>query len=253
MRSLFKVSSLMRTRADLVRDRWMTFKCYRLYRKVFTNDQEEELAAYVAHSAKLYYGLTTSDLHEYAIANNIAICERPSKIIATKGTKQVGAFTSSERGQLITLALAVSASAFVQFARCSQEKPVLLILDNHESHSSIPVLNLCKSNGVVLLSFPPHTSHKLQPLDRMVFGPLKRYFNSSADGWLKSNPGRTINIYDIPLILKPLGLTPKNDDEYFPSEVTNRPINDLAKLNLVESNLTASKENDELRHLTPSP
>ncbi|KAF2889733.1 hypothetical protein ILUMI_16440 [Ignelater luminosus] len=77
----------------------------------------------------------------------------------------------------------------------------------------------------------------MQSLDRMVFGPLKRYFNSSADGWLKSNPGRTMNIYDIPLILKPLSLTPKNvqkgfsvtriwpynrevfeDDEYFPSE-----------------------------------
>ncbi|KAF2889488.1 hypothetical protein ILUMI_16686 [Ignelater luminosus] len=88
-----------------------------------------------------------------------------------------------------------------------------------------------------------------------------------------------MNIYDIPLILKealPLVLRPKNvqkgfsvtgiwpynqkvfeDDEYLISEVTNRLINesehDLAKLNLVESNLTASKENDRLRHLTPSP
>ncbi|KAF2883613.1 hypothetical protein ILUMI_22563 [Ignelater luminosus] len=53
--------------------------CYTLHRKVFTKDQEEELAAYVAHSAKLYYGLTTSDLrklaYEYAIANNITISE----------------------------------------------------------------------------------------------------------------------------------------------------------------------------------
>ncbi|KAF2889487.1 hypothetical protein ILUMI_16685 [Ignelater luminosus] len=52
---------------------------YTLHRKVFTKDQEEELGAYVAHSAKLYYGLTTSDLrklaYEYAIANNIAVSE----------------------------------------------------------------------------------------------------------------------------------------------------------------------------------
>ncbi|KAF2879455.1 hypothetical protein ILUMI_26716 [Ignelater luminosus] len=137
-----------------------------------------------------------------------------------------------------------------------QEKPVLLTLDNHESHFSIPALNFCKSNGVVLLSFLPHTSHKLQLLERTMFGPLKRYFNNSTDGWLKSNLGRTMSVYDIPL---EFGHTIEEfeDDEYLPSEVTNRPINeskhDLAKLYLVESNLTASKENDELRHLTPSP
>ncbi|KAF2883865.1 hypothetical protein ILUMI_22310 [Ignelater luminosus] len=298
---------------------------YTLHRKVFTNDQDEELAAYVAHynfrppQARIRICYCQQHCH-YVDETELTTVQRPSKIIATTGTKQVEAVTSAEKRQLITLALTVSASGnsippflifcrknfknvmlantppgcvgavhssgwmtsekfflfikhFVRFARCSQEKPVLLILDNHESHLSIPVLNFCKSNGVVLFSFPPHASHKLQPLDRTVFGPLKRYFNSSADGWLKSNPGRTINIYDIPLILKEalsLALTQKNvqkgfsvtgiwpcnreafeDDEYLPPEVTNRPINesehDLAKLNLVES-----KKNDELTHLTPS-
>lgn len=52
---------------------------------------------------------------------------------------------------------------FTTFTRCTKDKPVLLILDNHESHLWIPVLNHCKVNGVVLLSFPPHTSHRLQP------------------------------------------------------------------------------------------
>ena len=57
---------------------------------------------------------------------------------------------------------------------------VLIIFDNHESHISIDSINLAKGNGIVLLIFPPHTSHKLQPLDRTVYGPFKKYYYASA-------------------------------------------------------------------------
>ncbi|XP_046671044.1 uncharacterized protein LOC124361051 [Homalodisca vitripennis] len=39
--------------------------------------------------------------------------------------------------------------------RSSKGNPCLLVLDNHESHLSIEVLNFCKENGIVMLSFPP--------------------------------------------------------------------------------------------------
>jgi hypothetical protein len=61
---------------------------------------------------------------------------------------------------------------FTTFSRCTKDKHVLLILDNHESHLSIPVLNHCKVNGVVLLSFPPHTLslfHPRGPIDTKSF------------------------------------------------------------------------------------
>lgn len=97
-----------------------------------------------------------------------------------------------------------------------------------------------------MLSFPPHCSHKLQPLDRSVFGPLKRYVNSACDGWMRDNPGRTISIYNIPAIVKtalPAAITPSNitsgfcvsgispfnpnvfvhDVDFAPSFVTDRP------------------------------
>jgi len=79
---------------------------------------------------------------------------------------------------------------------------VLLLLDNQESHLSIPVIDYCKDNGVVLLSFLPHCSHQLQPLDLSVYGPLKKFINSASDAWLKNNPGKTVTIYDIPEIVK---------------------------------------------------
>jgi hypothetical protein len=45
---------------------------------------------------------------------------------------------------------------------CKQDL-VLLILDNHASHLLIPAINVAKENGILLLTLPPHTSHKLEP------------------------------------------------------------------------------------------
>lgn len=91
---------------------------------------------------------------------------------------------------------------FHQYTRSTPEKPCLLVLDNHGSHMSLPVINFCRENGIVLLTIPPHTSHRLQPLDRTVFGPLKRYVSESCAGKMRSQAGRPLTIYDIPSIVK---------------------------------------------------
>ena len=102
---------------------------------------------------------------------------------------------------------------FVHYARCTKERPCLLILDNHESHLSIDGLTYVKEYGVVMLSLPPHCSHRLQPLDRSVYGPLKKHVNSACDSWILSRPGNTMSIYDIPAIVAtclPRTATPSN-------------------------------------------
>ncbi|CAF4822893.1 unnamed protein product [Pieris macdunnoughi] len=91
---------------------------------------------------------------------------------------------------------------FIKFSNASLTHKVLLVLDNHSSHIHINTLDFCKENGITLLSFPPHCSHKLQPLDRSVFGPLKKAINTACDGWMRSHPGKTMSIYHIPGIIK---------------------------------------------------
>ena len=66
-------------------------------------------------------------------------------------------------------------------ARPSTEKPVLLLLDNHHSHLGIETLNFAKANGIIMLSFPPHCVHTLQPLDHTIVGPFKKYVRMSQD------------------------------------------------------------------------
>lgn len=78
---------------------------------------------------------------------------------------------------------------FVRHTHPTPQSQVILLLDNHGSHLSLQGIDFCRQHGVVLLSFPPHCSHKLQPLDRSVYGPLKRYVSRAIDSWMKDNPG----------------------------------------------------------------
>jgi len=179
----------------------------------------------------------------------VTTVHRPNRVLARCGVKQLGKVTSAERGTLVTIALAVSATGnvvppffvfprvnykdhfiatgpvgsegdanpsgwmqkenfikfakhFVKHTKPSKERPILLLLDNHDSHLSIESLDYLKENGVTVLSFPPHCSHKLQPLDRTVYGPFKRYVDVAADNWMACHPGKPMTIYVIPEIVK---------------------------------------------------
>ncbi|XP_065642501.1 uncharacterized protein LOC136074128 [Hydra vulgaris] len=175
----------------------------------------------------------------------LSTVQRTQKVIALRGTKQVGQVTSAERGTLVTVCCGINALGnsippffifprvnfktymlndapvgsdgaahpsgwmtapcflkyihhFAKHAKPTPSSPVLLLLDNHESHISVPVLDFCKESGIVLMTFPPHCSHKLQPLDLTVYGPLKTYYNTVVTDWMVSNPGKTVTIYEIP-------------------------------------------------------
>ncbi|KAJ8887159.1 hypothetical protein PR048_013374 [Dryococelus australis] len=50
---------------------------------------------------------------------------------------------------------------------------VLLLLDGHSSHAKrLGLTNLARENNVVLLCFPPDTTHRMQPLDVSFMAPL---------------------------------------------------------------------------------
>ncbi|XP_026326754.1 uncharacterized protein LOC113235308 [Hyposmocoma kahamanoa] len=103
----------------------------------------------------------------------------------------------------------INSEIFVQVLRhiqkhtlSSKENPILLLCDNHESHISLDAIDYARDNGIVYLSFPPHTSHKLQPLDVGVFGPFKSKLKIAFNNWHVTNPGKTVSIYNIPKIVK---------------------------------------------------
>ena len=102
---------------------------------------------------------------------------------------------------------------FIQSTKCSKERPVLLLLDNHDTHLSIDTIDVAKENGVIMLTLPPHCSHRLQPLDISVYGPFKSFYNQAANDFMVTHPGKPITIHDVAQIVGtafPLAFTPKN-------------------------------------------
>lgn len=243
----------------------------------------------------------TSDRIYNVDESGLSTVHTPMKVLAPKGTKQVGNITSAERGNNVTVIGCVNALGnsvppcmifprvhfkdhmingappetlglanpsgwsnsekfevflqhFIKHAKPNNENKVLLILDNHESHLSIKIIDLAKKNGIVMFTFPPHTSHKLQPLDRTVFGPLKKYYNKACNEWLLQHPGSPLTIYHVAECFGkayPLAFTPSNiqsgfrvsgiwpinenifgEDEFLSSYVTDRPLNENACTNV---------------------
>ena len=83
------------------------------------------------------------------------------------------------------------------FIRCleskggiSNERRHLLILDGHNSHVTLEVVQKCREVGLDLVTLPSHTSHRLQPLDVSVFAPFKCYFKRYRDVWSVNNKGK---------------------------------------------------------------
>jgi hypothetical protein len=64
-------------------------------------------------------------------------------------------------------------------------KPILLILNGHSSHETSCILQLAKLHNIIILCLPPHTTHKLQPLDVGVFGPLQQAWLEQCDCVIK--------------------------------------------------------------------
>jgi hypothetical protein len=81
---------------------------------------------------------------------------------------------------------------FAGHTSSSIENPVLLILDNHSSHCTLEAYKYCRENGIVVVSIPPHTSRRLQPLNVTFYGPLKTEFHRESDLFIKTKGSEKI-------------------------------------------------------------
>lgn len=86
---------------------------------------------------------------------------------------------------------------FKYFTHPSIDDPVFLLLDNHSSHISLDAIDYDRENNIVMLTLPPHGSHKLQPLNRSLFSPLKAKYSIECDKYMSQNPGRGITQYQV--------------------------------------------------------
>jgi len=124
---------------------------------------------------------------------------------------------------------------------------------------------LCRARemGVLMLSLPPHCTHRLQPLDLSFFKPLSTFYNKAVDAWMRANSGMAAGEGQITRFFgeaynkaasvataingfKAAGIWPVDpavikDSEFAPSDVTERPLS-AVQLSDVQS-LESSRDN----------
>lgn len=138
---------------------------------------------------------------------------------------------------------------FAKHVKPTAETPVLLLVDNHSSHITLLAINFCRDNNIIMLGFPPHTTHRLQPLDVAFFGPLKTFFSQASDNFSVSHPGQGITDYNIGELLstayfkaatvgnavkgfRACGIEPFNpqvfgDEDFAPAATTERSFHEI--------------------------
>ncbi|KAJ8728767.1 hypothetical protein PYW07_006463 [Mythimna separata] len=134
---------------------------------------------------------------------------------------------------------------FVDNVRPTQEQNVIFVMDNHESHKYLGALEYASQNHVIFVSLAPHTTHRMQPLDTCVYGPLKTYFEQAVSVFQRTHVGRNISQYEVARLFSEAymkaatpqnavkgfsstGIWPTNrnvfdDCDYMPSNLTDRP------------------------------
>ena len=65
----------------------------------------------------------------------------------------------------------------------------LLLLDGHASHVNITFLERCLELRILLAIYPPHSTHKLQPLDVSCFRPLAQNYNTILNRHIHNTAG----------------------------------------------------------------
>ncbi|KAM4063362.1 DDE superfamily endonuclease [Hirsutella rhossiliensis] len=65
----------------------------------------------------------------------------------------------------------------------------LLITDGHSSHINTDFLEWCDQHRIIVAVFPPHSTHRLQPLDVSLFGPLSTAYTNQLIRWMAKTQG----------------------------------------------------------------
>ena len=69
----------------------------------------------------------------------------------------------------------------------------MLILDSHVTHTkNLAATDMAREAGVVMVTLPPHTTHRVQPLDGAFFGPFAKYYEAALRMWMREHVGRPV-------------------------------------------------------------
>lgn len=81
-------------------------------------------------------------------------------------------------------------------------RPVVLLIDGHDSHLDLELFQLAEKNGVYLYSLLKNATHLVQPADVGLFGPMKKSWYKEVRKYAQNNPNTDITKKNFSSIFK---------------------------------------------------
>lgn len=128
---------------------------------------------------------------------------------------------------------------FLPHTKPTEDDPVLLLMmDGYMAHvKNLDVINLARENHVKIVIFPPHCSHRMQPLDFSFIKPLNAYYVQAVEGFFRNNLGRVVTIYKLSTLF---------GEAYVQAAVPNKAINGFRKTGIYPLNSNVFSKDDFL-------
>lgn len=110
--------------------------------------------------------------------------------------------SAQEKGWMCNEGFCLWLKHFISVVKPTKNCKVVLILDGHVTHAkNLEAINIARESGVRMVSLPPHTTHRLQPLDVAFFGPLGTYYDEAMRTWMRQHVGRAVTTWQVAELL----------------------------------------------------
>ncbi|CAF3332606.1 unnamed protein product [Rotaria socialis] len=135
-------------------------------------------------------------------------------------------------------------------------RPVLLIMDGHNAHVNLNIINLMKQHNIACLILPPHCTHSLQPIDVVLFNNVKIDWCDIVKNYFKSGH-KSIRNADIPRLMKRLFIEKQSFSTTRIVSSFSRsgiwPFNEHAMVDKVVTPAFSSLSTSTINQTAPSP
>ena len=82
------------------------------------------------------------------------------------------------------------------------EFPVVVYLDNHSSHLTMPLVKFCREKQIEIIGLYPNSTHVLQPLDIAFFHPFKEIWKKIVTKWKNENNMKELRKEYVGIVIK---------------------------------------------------
>ncbi|GAB0095410.1 hypothetical protein DMENIID0001_107920 [Sergentomyia squamirostris] len=128
--------------------------------------------------------------------------------------------------------------------------PVILFLDGHNSHLTLPLSEWCSANGIEVVRLYPNATHILQPMDVGYFSPIKEIWRNKRYSWSLQNPNTMFAVKDLGPLLEETMMS-FDEKAVLQSSFRRSGLFPLNRENIDHTKFVSEVEEEEPSHSAP--